>query len=167
MENKDYVPFVSEVEIFNEKFGKPNSTEPNIPEEDWQWKFVYDFILEEAEEYKEACEKKDIIGVLDAACDLAYVALGNLVMLHGLKGKILAAYEEVQASNMSKLCRDEDIAKETVIVRSREQGEPCHYEQVGDEFIVYRTRDKKVMKSVCYFKPDLKQFFTNQELSSI
>jgi hypothetical protein len=51
--------------------------------------FVYDFILEELEEYKEACEKGDIVGILDALCDITYVSLGNGTMLHGLKGKDL------------------------------------------------------------------------------
>jgi tRNA uridine 5-carbamoylmethylation protein Kti12 len=53
----------------------------------------------------------------------------------------------------------EDEAKQTVIKRSEEQGEPCHYEQVGEYYIVYRTRDRKVMKNINYFKPDLKKFF--------
>lgn len=80
-------------------------------------------------------------------------------MLHGLKDKFNDAYAEVQASNMSKACKTEEEAVETVKVRSEQQGEDCHYEKVGDFYIVYRTRDKKVMKSVNYFKPDLKKFF--------
>ena len=47
------VPFVNEVETFNRLTGKPNNYKPIIPEEK-EWKFVYDFILEELEEYKEA-----------------------------------------------------------------------------------------------------------------
>ena len=69
------VDFVNEVEEFNRTFGKPNNYEPTIPEEK-EWKFVYDFILEELEEYKEACEQGNIIEVLDALCDIAYVSLG-------------------------------------------------------------------------------------------
>lgn len=80
-------------------------------------------------------------------------------MLHGLKDKFNDAYAEVQASNMSKACNTEAEAEETVKVRSEQQGEDCHYEKVGDFYIVYRTRDRKVMKSVNYFKPDLKKFF--------
>jgi len=79
-----YVPFVSEVEQFNETFGKPNNYVPNIPEKK-DWQFVYDFILEELEEYKAACEAGDIVEVLDALCDIAYVSLGNGTMLHGLR----------------------------------------------------------------------------------
>lgn len=156
----DYVPFVSEVETFNNTFGKPNNYEPTIPEK-WQWQFVYDFILEELEEYKEACETGNIVEVLDALCDIAYVSLGNGTMLHGLKDKIWPAYLEVQGSNMSKACKTEEEAIQTVTVRASEQGEECHYEKVGDLFVVYRTRDKKVMKSVNYYRPNLKQFFND------
>ncbi len=152
------VPFVDEVELFNATFGKPNNYTPVIPERK-EWEFVYNFILEELQEYKEACEKGDIVEVLDALCDITYVSLGNGVMLHGLKDKFNDAYAEVQASNMSKACKTEEEAVETVQVRSEQQGEDCHYEKVGDFYIVYRTRDRKVMKSVNYFKPDLKKFF--------
>jgi len=156
-----YVPFVSEVEIFNETFGKPNNYEPTIPIEQKEWKFVYDFILEELEEYRQACENGDIVEVLDALCDITYVSLGNGVMLHGLKDKIWPAYQEVQASNMSKSCETEEEAVRTVSVRAEEQGEPCHYEKVNDRFIVYRSRDRKVMKSINYFRPNLKKFFND------
>ena len=155
---KTSVPFIDEVEEFNAVMGKPNAYEPNIPERK-EWEFVYNFILEELEEYKEACEKGDIVEVLDALCDITYVATGNGTMLHGLKDKIWPAYQEVQASNLSKACKTEDEAKATVIQRSSEQGEECHYEKVGDYFVVYRSRDRKVMKNVKYFKPNLKQFF--------
>ena len=157
-QSNSYVPFVSEVETFNATMGKPNTYTPNIPSEK-EWKFVYEFILEELEEYKQACEEGNIVEVLDALCDIAYVSIGNGAMLHGLKDKLMPAYQEVQASNMSKACTSEEEARLTVIKRSQEQGEPCHYEKVGDYWIVYRTRDKKVMKNINYFKPDLKKFF--------
>jgi len=158
MEENIYVPFVSEVETFNETMGKPNNYVPTIPSEK-EWMFVYNFILEELEEYKHACETGNIVEVLDALCDITYVSLGNGAMLHGLKNKIMPAYQEVQASNMSKACKTEDEAIQTVEVRSKEQDEPCHYEKIGDYWIVYRTRDRKVLKSISYFKPDLKKLF--------
>jgi hypothetical protein len=154
---KDYVPFVSEVEEFNAIMGKPNNYTPVIPDEK-EWMFVYNFILEELEEYKHACETENIVEVLDALCDITYVSLGNGAMLHGLKDKVWPAYQEVQASNLSKACISEEEAQETVRVRSAEQEEPCHYEQVGKYYIVYRTRDRKVMKNINYFRPDLTQF---------
>ena len=155
----NYVPFVSEVEEFNALMNKPNNYEPTIPKEKGEWMFVYNFILEELEEYKQACENGDIVEVLDALCDITYVSLGNGVMLHGLKDKVWEAYQEVQASNLSKACQTEEEAQKTVEVRSAEQGEDCHYEKVYNKFIVYRTRDRKVMKNINYFRPDLLQFF--------
>ena len=157
------VPFVDEVQEFNQTFGKPNNYTPSIPERK-EWMFVYDFIQEELAEYKEACEKGDIVGILDALCDITYVSLGNGTMLHGLKGHIWEAYQEVQASNMSKSCATIEEAEETIKVRSEEKGHPCHYEQIGDRYVVYRSSDRKVMKSINYFAPNLKQFFTDEEI---
>jgi hypothetical protein len=154
----NYVPFVSEVEEFNAVMGKPNNYNPVIPNEK-EWMFVYNFILEELEEYKHACETGNIVEVLDALCDITYVSLGNGAMLHGLKDKVWLAYQEVQASNLSKACSSEEEAQETVRVRSSEQKEPCHYEKVGDYYIVYRSSDRKVMKNINYFRPDLSKFF--------
>ena len=162
--SKADVPFVNEVETFNSTFGKPNNYEPTIPEKK-EWEFVYDFVLEELEEYRQACENGDIVEVLDALCDIAYVSLGNGTMLHGLKDKIWPAYQEVQGSNMSKSCSTQEEAMETVTLRSKEQNEPCHLDQVEDRFVVYRTRDLKVMKSINYYRPDLSQFFTTEELA--
>ena len=159
-----YVPFVSEVEVFNETFKKTNNYEPTIPSEK-EWRFVYDFILEELQEYKEACERGDIVEVLDALCDIAYVSIGNGTMLHGLKDKIWPAYQEVQASNLSKACETEKEAVQTVRQRSEEQGEECYFEKVAEgRYIVYRKRDNKVMKSVNYFRPDLTKFFTDNDI---
>ncbi len=157
------VPFVDEVQEFNDTFGKPNNYEPTIGEKK-EWQFVYDFIQEELDEYKEACEKGDIVGILDALCDITYVSLGNGALLHGLKGKVWKAYAEVQASNMSKSCETQEVAEETVKVRSEEKGHPCHWEKIGDRYVVYRSSDRKVMKSINYFAPNLKQFFTDEEL---
>ena len=155
------VPFVNEVETFNETFGKPNNYTPTIGEKK-EWMFVYDFIQEELAEYKEACEKGDIVGVLDALCDITYVSLGNGAMLHGLKGHIWKAYQEVQASNMSKSCATVEEAEQTVNEVSIAKNHPCHWEKVGNRYVVYRSSDKKVMKSINYFAPDLEQFFISK-----
>ena len=166
MENKEnYVPFVSEVETFNATMGKPNNYTPTIPNEK-EWMFVYNFILEELEEYKHACETGNIVEILDALCDITYVSLGNGAMLHGLKTKVWGAYQEVQASNLSKACKTEEEDKATVEIRSKEQGAGCHYEKIGDYYVVYRTHDRKVMKNINYFKPNLTKFFTEEEIKN-
>jgi NTP pyrophosphatase (non-canonical NTP hydrolase) len=154
-----YVPFVTEVEEFNTVMGKDwqNRSTPTIDKKDAE--FVINFIQEELDELREAVEQENIQEILDAILDITYVGLGNGAMVFGLKDKIWEAYQEVQASNLSKICTTLEEAEETVKVRSEQQGEPCHYEEVGSNYVVYRTSDKKVMKSINYFRPDLSKFF--------
>jgi len=158
------VPFVDEVELFNATFGKPNFYQPTIPNQKIT-DFVIDFIREETEELQAAVDEKDIVEVLDAICDLLYVAVGNATMAFGLKGKLLDAYAEVQASNMSKSCATEQEAIDTINTRMEQYG-PCHYRKVGDRYVVYRSSDDKVMKSINYFPPNLEQFFTQEEIEN-
>ena len=160
------VPFVDEVEEFNEVMGKSyqNRTTPTINPKDAQ--FVIDFIQEELDELKVAVKEKNIIEIFDALLDITYVGLGNGALVFGLKDKMLEGYAEVQASNMSKICNTVAEAEETVKLRSEQQGEPCHYEESNGKYVVYRTSDNKVMKSINYFRPDLGKFFTELELTS-
>ena len=148
------VPFVDEVEEFNEVMGKSwqNRTTPTIDPKDAQ--FVIDFITEELDELKVAVKEKNIIEIFDALLDITYVGLGNGALVFGLKDKMLDGYAEVQASNMSKICNTVAEAEETVKLRSEQQGEPCHYEESNGKYVVYRTSDNKVMKSINYFRPD-------------
>ena len=155
---------MDEVEEFNALMNKPNNYEPTIPEKK-EWEFVYNFVLEELEEYREACERGDIVEVLDALCDIAYVSLGNGTMLHGLKDKIWPAYNEVQASNLSKgLLKLRKKHEKRLNFALKNKGKRATMKSVGDKYIVYRSRDRKVMKNINYFRPDLKQFFTEEEL---
>ena len=87
-------------------------------------------------------------------------------MVFGLKDKLMAAFEEVQSSNMSKTCETYEIANQTIQARIPEHG-PCYTKQVGKVWVVYRKSDDKVMKSVNYFRPNLKQFFTQEEIDRV
>jgi|TARA_B110000483_G_scaffold137663_1_gene164626 hypothetical protein len=162
---KNKIPFISEVEEFNEVMGKSyqNRTTPTINSKDAQ--FVIDFIQEELDELKFAVEGKNIVEIFDALLDITYVGLGNGALVFGLKDKMLDGYAEVQASNMSKICNTIEEAEKTVKVRSEEQGEPCHYKESNGQYVVYRSSDNKVMKSINYFRPDLAQFFTEEEIA--
>ena len=163
--SKNKIPFITEVEEFNEVMGKSyqNRTTPTINPKDAQ--FVIDFIQEELDELKVAVKEKNIVEIFDALLDITYVGLGNGALVFGLKDKMLDGYAEVQASNMSKICNTIEEAKETVEIRSKEQGEPCHYEELNGQYVVYRSSDNKVMKSTNYFRPDLAKFFTEEEIA--
>ncbi len=62
-------------------------------------------IAEELDEYRQAAEAGDLVGVADALSDLAYVLYGTYVA-HGLQAEAEALFAEVHASNMSKLDAD-------------------------------------------------------------
>jgi predicted HAD superfamily Cof-like phosphohydrolase len=162
--DKDRLHFISEVETFNKLFGKLNNKVPTIPEK-MERDFIYNFILEELDEYKHAAEEGDIVEVLDAFCDIMYV-LSAGIMAFGLKDKFLAAYNEVQESNLSKSCATEEEADATAKFRAAASQRPCHFEKRGDRFVVYRSEDRKVQKSLSYFAPNLRQFFTEEELKN-
>jgi predicted HAD superfamily Cof-like phosphohydrolase len=161
---KDRLYFVSEVETFNKTFGKLNNYTPTIPEK-MERDFIYNFILEELDEYKAAADKGDMVEVLDAFCDIMYV-LSAGIMAYGLKDRFLAAYNEVQESNMSKSCATEEEADATAKFRAAASQRPCHFEKRGDKYVVYRSEDRKVQKSLSYFAPNLRQFFTEEELKN-
>ena len=159
------VKFVDEVEVFNKTFGKPNNYTPIVPNDKKLTDFVVSFIREETDELEQAIRDKDIVEVLDAICDLLYVAVGNATMVFGLNDKLVPAYAEVQASNMSKSCATVEEATATIEERSKEHGE-CYFRKVGSRYVVYRKSDDKVMKSVNYFAPNLEQFFTEEEIKN-
>ena len=97
----------------------------------------YDLIKEELDELKEAIKNKDIKEVADALTDILYVTYGAG---HAFGINLDKCFEEVQSSNMSKLGID---------------GKP-----------IYNAKGK-VMKGPNYFKPNLKQFFTERELKNV
>ncbi len=95
----------------------------------------YKLMREENEEYLEAAQNNDLVEVADALGDMLYILCGTMIS-HGMQDKIEAVFDEIQRSNMSKLDKN---------------GKP-----------IYRE-DGKVLKGPNYFKPNLKQFFNEQD----
>lgn len=156
MKNIKSPEFVRQAEEFNRVFDKPVNAKPCMPEKHL-WMFVYNFIKEELEEYKVACENGDVVEAADAIGDITYVSLGNGSLYHGFQNHILDVYNEIHSSNMSKLCKTKQEAEETKKIRSEEHKTPCHIEEKQGYFIVYRSHDRKVMKSINYRRPNLKR----------
>lgn len=152
--------YIELVKTFNTTFNKLNSESPTVDIPQFEKEFIYNFLLEELEEYKQGVENNDIVEIADAFGDIMYVLCAG-ILAYGLQDKFNDIFQEIQDSNMSKCCNSEEEAIQTVKVRSAEQLEPCHYEQVGDKYVVYRTRDRKVMKSINYFKPDIKKYLNS------
>jgi len=163
MANENY--YIEQVEHFNEVFGKLNNKVPTIVNRK-EAQFIYDFIKEELDEYMEAYNRGDIVEVADAFGDIMYV-LSAGILAFGLKDKFKTLFDEIQASNMSKACDTEEDAQQTSTSISTIQGVGTHYEKVGDKYIVYRSSDRKVQKNINYFRPNLKQFFSDEDLKRV
>ena len=115
------------VEKFHVAFGVGESpNEPTLIEFD-DYILRYDLMDEENREYKEACLNRDIVEVADALGDQLYILLGSICK-HGMQHKIVEVFNEIQASNMSKLGED---------------GKP-----------ILRS-DGKILKGKNYFKPKI------------
>ncbi len=139
---------------FHKTFKHPVLDEPTIPNEK-RCQLRVSLIAEELKELEEAIANNDIVEVADALCDIQYV-LSGAVLEFGLADKFSALFDEVQRSNMSKACKTIEEAEETVRYYSEERGTPCFYEELDGLFLVYRTEDRKTLKSVRYSPADLK-----------
>lgn len=144
---------LSQVAEFHRTFHHPVVETPQIPSKE-RSKLRVSLIAEELKELEEAIAINDIVEVADALCDIQYV-LAGAVLEFGLGNKFRELFDEVQRSNMSKACETEEIAKSTV-AHYEAKGFPCHYEQDGDKFLVFRTTDRKTLKSINYSPADLK-----------
>ena len=117
----------NKVKTFMKTFGQEVKIKPSFSTDKVN-SLRYDLIREELDELKVAMENNDLLEVADALTDILYVTYGAG---HAFGIDLDKCFEEVQASNLSKL---------------DENGKPIHNEA------------GKVMKGPKYFKPDLSKF---------
>lgn len=144
---------LTSVAEFHKTFQHPILEEPTIPSEA-RCKLRVSLIAEELNELQEAIDNKDLVEIADALCDIQYV-LSGAVLEFGLKDKFNALFEEVQRSNMSKACKDEEEAKATQ-AHYQAKGVASYYKEVDGLFLVFREDDNKTLKSINYSPADLK-----------
>ena len=117
------------VEKFHTAFGQQNGTWPtNISEEESELR--HRLMAEENDEYLDACNENSLVEIADALGDQLYILCGT-ILKHGMQHIIEDVFEEIQASNMSKLGED---------------GKPILRE------------DGKILKGPGFFKPNLAKF---------
>ena len=143
-----------QVAEFHKTFQHPILDNPTIPDEK-RCALRVSLIAEELKELEEAIKDKDIVEVADALCDIQYV-LSGAVLEFGLGEKFKALFDEVQRSNMSKACDNEEEAKATVEYYKTERDTECYYKKIDGKFLVFRTSDNKTIKSINYSPADLK-----------
>ena len=118
--------------------------------------FRFKLIREENSELLQAVEEEDLTEVLDALVDLQYVLYGA-VLTFGMQDVWEKAFEEVHINNMTKACKTEEEADATIEFYLK-QGISVFVEKVNDLYVIYRTSDKKVMKSIDYIPVSLSKF---------
>lgn len=114
------------VREFHDKFGLPILLSPQFPDKARR-QLRMSLILEELEEFSTALETKDILGVIDALGDLAYVVYGAALEFGIDLNRAIAIIHE---SNMSKLGID---------------GQPI------------RREDGKILKGPGFFPPNFSE----------
>lgn len=145
---------LNQVAEFHKTFNAPILDKPQIPD-DSRCKLRVLLLQEELNELSEAIEKKDLIEIADALCDLQYV-LSGAVLEFGIGDKFVELFNEVQRSNMSKACSSMQEALATLSHYKQKDGTEGYYKEVNGKLIVYRNGDNKVLKSVNYSPADIK-----------
>ena len=176
---------IEKVHDFSDLFGAAWFSKPHVPPKDIL-KLRFSLMFEELMEWVEACgirldaymimtkkldewvigslarqeNSPDLVEALDALLDMRYVNDGTILAM-GLQNVFGDSFHEVHSSNMSKICSTEEEALETVDFYKNEMNKDTYHVAVQDKWVVLRKEDSKVLKSIKYFKPDLKQFIIN------
>jgi predicted HAD superfamily Cof-like phosphohydrolase len=141
----DYIKMVEE---FHKTFNAPILESPQIPSKE-RCDLRINLMQEELNEIKEAIENGDFVEISDGLCDLMYVLCGSILEF-GLKDKFDELFDEVQRSNMSKACNSQQEALATLSHYKQKDGTEGRYEELNGKYIVYRSADNKILKSVGY-----------------
>ena len=120
---------LNKVAEFHNAFGQDNGKYPR-PLTENEYELRHSLMQEENNEYLDACDKNSLVEIADALGDQLYILCGT-ILRHGMQHIIEDVFDEIQASNMSKLGAD---------------GKP-----------VLRD-DGKILKGPGYFRPDLSKF---------
>lgn len=144
---------------FNKCFNIPSHFNPQ--RDIWsksptQVEYRLSLIREEVGELEDAIKGHDLIETVDALTDILYVVYGAYTAFGVDADK---AFELVHNSNMSKLCKSEDEAKETVehYLKDTRYNPAYKPSDDGKYFIVYDQSLGKILKSVRYSPVDLSE----------
>ncbi|MBK8506313.1 MAG: nucleoside triphosphate pyrophosphohydrolase family protein [Saprospiraceae bacterium] len=107
-------------------------------------------------EISEEPTKRDIVEAADALADLQYV-LSGAILEFGLGSSFKNLFDEVQRSNMSKVCDSLDDANATLDHYLQTKGTEGEIIEKSGQYLVYRKSDRKVLKSISYSEARLKE----------
>jgi predicted HAD superfamily Cof-like phosphohydrolase len=146
---------LNQVAEFHRTFQHPIEPQPTIPAEA-RCRLRVALLEEEVAELKTAIAKGDLVEIADALCDIQYV-LSGAVLEFGMGEKFRELFDEVQRSNMSKVCKTLAEAEATSEYYRNERGVESYIREVPPYFLVYRKDDDKTLKSINYSPANLEQ----------
>jgi predicted HAD superfamily Cof-like phosphohydrolase len=152
MKNFDEPKPLNDVSQFHDVFDLPVLDTPRVPSIE-RCRLRLNLLEEELKELKKAIDDKDLVEIADAFCDLQYV-LSGAILEFGLGPKFKHLFEEVQRSNMSKVCQTREEAEQT-LTHYRTKSVSGYIVEKDNKYLVYRSEDHKVLKSVNYSPADL------------
>tara|TARA_B100000989_G_scaffold57236_1_gene38790 strand:- start:1820 stop:2197 length:378 start_codon:yes stop_codon:yes gene_type:complete len=115
-------PIVESLLEFNKAFEIPYLTKPGLSSDDLI-ELRIKLLTEEVQEYAEAARSGDLVEVLDALADIAYILAGTIIN-HGMQEVYDEAFNEVHRSNMAKLVNGKVIRREDGKVMKPEGWQP-------------------------------------------
>lgn len=132
-------------------------------------KYRMSLVEEEFKELQDAVDSKNFTEIIDALTDIQYVVLGFYTAL-GVNAD--EAFDIVHESNMSKLCKTEEEAIETVnfYKRNPELGyDSPDYKTSNDGmyYIVYNASTSKILKSINYTPANFKNLISNSSKKTV
>jgi len=115
-------------------------------------------VLEEAQEQYDAAVARDIVEVVDGACDVDYLQTYLDVLLEAVGVDLPQARELVADNNNQKYTTNEHLALRSAKKHS-DNGVPAYAEEVAYEgeyyFVVKRKEDGKVLKLIGHQSPKI------------
>ncbi len=157
--NEDYPNEHNQVREFMKTAGQPLPEKPITDLFDGKHeetiKFRMSLIEEEYKEIKQAIADKNFSEVIDGLADLLYVAQGMIATL----GVTAEAFDRVHKANMSKFCKTEQEAKDTVeeykdrFAKGKSPYANVSYRLVNGYYVIYND-GKKVLKSINWAEPN-------------
>ena len=153
---------LNSVAEFHRTFRHPVLQKPAIPSEE-RCRLRLSLLAEELKELEDAVSQGNIVQVADALCDIQYV-LSGAVLEFGLGGKFKELFEEVQRSNMSKVCLSKHEAEATVKYYEEEHHTECYYREENGKYLVYRSADNKTLKSINYSPANLEKILSGERM---
>ena len=120
-------PIIASLLEFNNAFEIPKIENPGIGSKELI-ELRIKLLQEEVAEYAEAARGGDLVEVLDALADIAYILAGTVIN-HGMQHVFDDAFAEVHRSNMAKLVDGKVLRREDGKVMKPENWQPPNLSQ--------------------------------------